>query len=198
MAYAQFTWQQLRQNFDIRDYKRPLFDSVEPRSYGPLLQGMLRMSNKLPLMSEKARSELIVMPFLAELAEQNDGKFLIYSGIDLNVDTDAGLNGECDFILSKDADKYFLSTPVFGMVEAKKQDIDLGIPQCVAQMLGALRFNEQQGNDLNTIYGCVTTGETWQFMRLEDREVSIDTRRYYIDRPEIILGVLQQIIDLYA
>jgi len=30
--------------------------------------------------------------------------------------------------------------------------------------------------DLNVIYGCVTTGEVWQFMKYIDNEILIDTR----------------------
>jgi hypothetical protein len=43
----------------------------------------------------------------------------------------------------------------------------------------------------------VTTGETWQFLKLEDNTLYVDSGRYYIDRVDRILGVLQAIIACY-
>ena len=48
-------------------------------------------------------------------------------------------------------------------------------------MLGARLFNQDEKNDCEIIYGCVTTGEAWQFMKLENEVLYIDSRRYYIN-----------------
>jgi hypothetical protein len=64
-------------------------------------------------------------------------------------------------------------------------------------MLGARLFNQNENNDIETIYGCVTTGETWQFIKLENEVIHIDSHRYYINNVGEILGVLQVIIDFY-
>ena len=47
------------------------------------------------------------------------------------------------------------------VVEAKKQDFDLGIPQCAAQLIGTDLFNKKRNVVLDKIYGCVTTGINW-------------------------------------
>ncbi|MGD1901741.1 MAG: hypothetical protein ACFB9N_05825 [Geitlerinemataceae cyanobacterium] len=57
-------------------------------------------------------------------------------------------------------------------------------------MLAAQRFNAQQGNDIETIYGAVTIGTIWQFLKLEKNRVSVDLREYYLPDIELILGVL--------
>ncbi|KPA10101.1 hypothetical protein MHK_009690 [Candidatus Magnetomorum sp. HK-1] len=88
-----------------------------------------------------------------------------------------------------------IQAPVFTIVEAKKKDIGEGLGQCAAQMIGVRRFNEQEGNEIEIIYGCVTTGENWQFIKLIDQTLIIDTVRYYLDNIELILGALQIIID---
>ncbi|MEN8220219.1 MAG: hypothetical protein ABFS56_28485 [Pseudomonadota bacterium] len=82
-------------------------------------------------------------------------------------------------------------------VEAKKNAIESNLGQCAAQMLGARLFNQNENNDIETIYGCVTTGETWQFIKLENEAIHIDSHRYYINNVGEILGVLQVIIDFY-
>ena len=88
-----------------------------------------------------------------------ENAFAIYSGQSLNVDADKGLVGECDFILAKTPPVPVLRAPLVTIVEAKRGEIELALGQCVAQMVGARRFNEKHGRPETTIYGCVTTGE---------------------------------------
>lgn len=64
-------------------------------------------------------------------------------------------------------------------------------------MLGARLFNQQRGNTIEIIHGCVTTGEDWQFLKLDGNTLVVDSQRYYIKAVEEILGVLQQIVDFY-
>ena len=80
-------------------------------------------------------------------------------------------------------------------LEAKKADISLGIPQCIAQMIGSRVLNEKRNHPIHRIYGCVTTAEDWQFLLLEQDHVIIDITRYYLNEIENILGILQKIVD---
>ena len=43
-------------------------------------------------------------------------------------------------------------------------------------------------------HGCVTSGEVWQFLRLEQNELIIDRTRLFLDNVGGILAVLQAII----
>ena len=73
----------------------------------------------------------------------------------------------------------------------KKNDIDAGLGQCVAQMVAAQVYNERAGRALPAISGCVTTGEDWQFLRLVGSALTIDQGRFYIDNVGGILAALQ-------
>ncbi|MGH9838542.1 MAG: hypothetical protein ACREEM_07150 [Blastocatellia bacterium] len=130
------------------------------------------------------------------LSDRNDNYLTIYSGDSLNVDEVRGLKGECDFILARDTGSFEVSYPILQIVEAKKNDIEVGIPQCAAQMLGAKIFNEQNGLNPDAVYGCVTTGDDWLFLKLE-HELLIDTRKYYLGNLGELLGVFQDIIDSF-
>ena len=55
---------------------------------------------------------------------------------------------------------------MFTVVEAKKGDIESGFPQCIAQMIAAEMFNLKDGTVLSAIYGAVTTGDVWRFLKL--------------------------------
>jgi len=45
-------------------------------------------------------------------------------------------------------------------------------------------------NSITTIYGVVTTGTNWKFLRLQDQLVEIDLQEYYVSEIEQILGIL--------
>ncbi|MGK7925496.1 MAG: hypothetical protein AB4290_09650 [Spirulina sp.] len=80
---------------------------------------------------------------------------------------------------------------------ASRSDIKSGLGQCIAQCLGSQRFNDREENEIAAIYGCVTTGEDWQFLQLEGDRILIDARRYYINELEKVLGIFQSILDSY-
>ena len=150
----------------------------------------------MPIKSEKARSEWIVVPILKELRTRNSKFFTIYSGDMLVGDKEAGLQGECDFILSKDTKSYEISIPIFQIVEAKRNDLDEGIKQCCAQLVGARKYNEKKGITTEKLYGCTTTGDVWQFIEYSDK-LYIDDKKYYLGEISELLGVFQSIIDYY-
>ncbi|WP_242057831.1 MULTISPECIES: hypothetical protein [Nostoc] len=60
----------------------------------------------------------------------------------------------------------------------------------VAEMLAAKLFNEREGNNIKTIYGTVTTGTTWKFLKLIGQVVEIDLGEHYISDIGKILGIL--------
>ena len=67
-----------------------------------------------------------------------------------------------------------------------------------SQMIGAKIFNQNKGNDIEIIFGCVTTGEAWQFLKLDHDTILLERNRYYLDNVGQILGMLQNIVDFYV
>jgi hypothetical protein len=55
-------------------------------------------------------------------------------------------------------DEYHYNAPVVMLVEAKNENISYGLSQCLSEMVAAQEFNRQEGSDITTIYGVVTTG----------------------------------------
>jgi transketolase C-terminal domain/subunit len=90
-------------------------------------------------------------------------------------------------------EQLFIEAPTVIVVEAKKEDLNGGLGQCVAEMLAAQRFNEKNDN-VNTIYGCVTTGNLWKFLKLEEQTITIGLREYPLPPIEEILGILVSFI----
>jgi hypothetical protein len=71
----------------------------------------------------------------------------------------------------------------------------LGLGQCIAEMVAAQLFNVSKGKAIPAIYGSVTSGRLWQFLKLEGRDVTIDVNEYQVTPVERILGILKWMVD---
>ena len=199
MAYQSFNFKKLKEQFGIQPRLSPLFPQVQPIAPSAWLTQTLAISSATTLTTEKERSERIISPILLELREHNARQFSVLSGLVFDVDAEQGLNGECDFILSRHPFDFDIQAPVFTVVEAKKGDIESGLPQCIAQMIAAEIFNFKDGMVLSAIYGAVTTGDVWRFLKLSgdaiDRDLQIDSETHYLDNLPVVLGILQCIVE---
>lgn len=196
MAYTDFNSRQLAQNFNLKFKAEAFFEDLKPVEPSSWLIETLKKGRKAGFSSEKSRSERLVNPVLLELSERNDNRFTIYSGEILDADSSKGLNGECDFMLSHSGIIEFVTAPIFCITEAKKQDLEKGIIQCAAQLVGAEVFNENENHPVDTIFGCSTTGVEWVFLKLSNNTITIDRNRYYITELPKLLGALQTVVDL--
>jgi hypothetical protein len=85
---------------------------------------------------------------------------------------------------------YEIYAPVVTLVEAKNENIKSGLGQCIAEMIAAQRFNQQNETPIDTIYGAVTTGMIWKFLKLDRQTAFIDLSDYFIKEVDKILGIL--------
>jgi hypothetical protein len=140
--------------------------------------------------SEKARSELIISPVLLEVRQILKQQISFFSGEDFTVDEGLGLNGTCDFLLSRSMELIEIEAPVFILLEAKKADLKVGLGQCAAEMVAAQKFNQIKGQAIATIYGCISNGTQWRFMQLQDKLLTIDLYDYPLPPVGQILAFL--------
>ena len=196
MVYTDFSPADLTQKFNLSFQAASLFSGCTPQAPSAWLTETLQRAQRLGYVSEKSRSERLVSPVLTELNELNQHRFTFHSGVNLDVDSGAGLRGECDFVLALSSIRDFVVAPIFCITEAKKQDIELGTIQCAAQLVGAQRLNELAHHPLPILYGCCTTGVDWRFLTLVGREVTLDNDVYSIRDLPLLLGTLQHIVDV--
>lgn len=198
MSYKDFTLDRLHKDFGLAiDSYQDLFSGQIPEvSLEPAFINYLNYSAPLALAinTEKARSEMIIAPILIEVKRLLKDETSLFSGTEFNVDSDRGLTGFCDFIISASRQQLYISAPVLIIVEAKNENIKGGLGQCIAAMLAARLFNEQENNGIETIYGAVTTGNQWKFIQLEGHVAWVDIKDYYIDRVEDIIGILLRMV----
>ncbi len=193
MPYSQFnTISKIKDTFGIKTVEGVVFfPQLEPITPSDTLTDYLNLS--LPLAaagSEKARSELIIAPVLLEIRRILGNEISLFSGEEFTVDESIGLNGICDFIISHSPELLAIEAPVIVLIEAKKADLTPGIGQCIAEMIAAQRFNEQKNQSITTIYGVVSSGILWRFMKLQGKTVTIDLTDYPLQPVEQILAFL--------
>ena len=193
MAYSDFKLSEIIQKFELTlNEVSGLFGDVLEEESSDLLTIILKENVDLAVSinTEKARSEMIISPILLEVRRKLNNEISLFSGVDFNVDNQQGLNGFCDFLISLSKEQLFVRAPVITLVESKNENLKSGLAQCIAEMLAAQLFNEQKQNQIKIVYGAVTIGTIWQFLKLEDKVVSIDLTEYYIKDVKKILGIL--------
>jgi hypothetical protein len=197
MSYADFTLSRLVKQFTITlDEKSDLYPDVAPVALRPEFERQLTLTAALALnvSTEKARSEFIIAPTLAEVWQLSGQRIGLFSGVEFTVDPDEGLTGVCDYIITKSAEQLYVAAPAILLVEAKNEDMKRGYAQCIAEMIGAQRYNEREGTPMQKIFGAVTIGERWRFLELETSVVRIDAVDYYLKDITKIVAILQGMV----
>jgi len=201
MAYSDFTLKKVKSELDIKLVeKNSVFSHIRAVEISTYLKDTLKRNIPLALAinTEKARSELIIINMLMEIKEKFSDKICLFSGIDFNVDKEKGLTGFCDFIISNSPEQFYLDSPVIAITEAKNENIISGLGQCIAEMYASRIYNEKEGYDLPSVYGAVTTGDEWKFIKLVNDTAYIDTDNYYINDVEKIIGILTEMVQQKA
>ncbi|HAG81831.1 MAG TPA: hypothetical protein DCL61_11845 [Cyanobacteria bacterium UBA12227] len=198
MPYSQFSIETIATDFGITISEQvDLFAHIPEVGYSTFLVETLEFNIPLALAidTEKSRSELIITPILVELKRQFKSQISLFSGKDFNVDLAKGLSGRCDFLISRSPEQLFIKAPVVAVVEAKNDNIQSGLGQCMAEMIAAQLFNQEKGNAITTVYGVVTTGSIWKFLQLADQTLEIDLTEYFLNNVGKIVGILRKFIE---
>ena len=199
MPYSDFTLKKVRQDLAIAIHEGGrFFPDVPPVKPDDLLRQELEEGLPLVLArgSEKARSEWIISPVLTAVRRLLDRQISLFSGEDFTVDPSIGLNGICDFLISKSLSQLEIQAPVVIIIEAKKENLNGGLGQCIAEMVAAQKFNAANNVNIPIIFGSVTSGTTWKFLKLEGNSVTIDITEYPLPPVESILSFLTWILSV--
>lgn len=198
MPYNQFSIEQIKLNFgiEIRE-KFGLFANISEVGYSHFLVEVLEkfVPFALEIDTQKSRSEYITAPILYEFKSKFKTKISLFSGQDFTVDIEKGLSGACDFLISYSSDPLVIEAPFLVLVEAKNDNIPAALGQCMAKMLAAQLVNQRRRQDIQIIYGCVTTGTDWKFLQLIDRRIEIDLHDYYLENLGQVLGILHYCLE---
>lgn len=192
MPYSSFTLAKVKKEFGLTTVEGGRFlPLIEPIAPSPRLVAALEdLPWAIAVGSERAKSESILYPVLQEVRRILKGQVSLFSGRDLTVDVQKGLNGYVDYLLSRSPEQLEIEAPVIILVEAKRDNLNEGIGQCIAEMIASEQFNQANDIPIETIYGIISNGTQWRFMKLVEKTVTIDLMDYPILPVEQILGML--------
>ncbi|MEG5036627.1 hypothetical protein [Microcoleus sp. AT3-D2] len=154
MAYSDFSLARVKNDFGLTlDETRDLFAATAPVTPSEILTTILNdyVPLAISISTEKARSEFLIAPILAEVRRLLNKRVSLFSGKDFTVDPGRGLQGFCDYIISGSQEQLFISAPAVTIFEAKKEDIIGGLGQCAAAMVAAQCFNQKQDSEVDGI-----------------------------------------------
>jgi hypothetical protein len=196
MAFRDFGFPDVQQAFGLTLAEADLFGGIAPLDLPPSFLEWMRTGIDLALAinTEKARSEFIIAPVLLELKRLLGNAFGLFSGVEFNVDAARGLNGYCDFLLTRSPLQSVLTAPVVAIAEAKNDNVRNGLGQCIAAMVAAREFNAQSATPVSVVHGVTTTGSAWKFLRLEGSSVTLDVPEYFVAELGRIMGILSHIL----
>jgi hypothetical protein len=196
MVYSDFDLKTAVHTFALAEVRETdLFRHVAPLEPSEFLRVWLDKFAPVALgvNSEKARSEFIIAPMLAEMKLRAGPSVNVLPGVTFDVDKGQGLAGFCDFLIARSPAFYYIQGPILAVVEAKKEDLVAGLGQCVAEMVGIRLFNEREGTSIPAVFGCVTSGNIWRFLKLEGPKLFIDQPEHHLRDAAKVLGILVSI-----
>lgn len=190
MPYSNFDLPKVQREFGLKINEIPHFlpplPSVAPDQ---LLKDTLAENLPLALAqgNEKARSEWIIVPVLTAVRRLLKAEVSVFSGKEFNIDPSRELNGYVDYLIARSPRLLILEAPVVLITEAKPENLNAGLGQCAAEMIAAQIFNQTTAEP---IYGCVTNGELWKFLHLQEQTLTIDLEPFGLEPLERLLGIL--------
>ena len=118
--------------------------------------------------SEMARCQALIFPVLREVYKPYAETYVLW--IDESLAYDETLTGTPDYFIATKSELggRILGTPLIIVVEAKKNDFEVGWGQCLAELIAAQKINAQNIKEHAAfpVYGIVTDGMMWQFGKL--------------------------------
>lgn len=191
MAYNKFSEQGIRKQLNIGiSYDSSIFNHSVPITPRPTTEMLLQPTDHYPLKSEIARREWYIVNVFREILHIIDYQITIYSAERFDIAPELGLNGEADYLITHGKPSSPLRPPIIAVAEAKPDYIPSGLGQCIAEMYAAKIYNERAGITDKVIYGIITTGLVWSFLRLTDKLVEMDPTEYTLPQLNRILGVI--------
>lgn len=140
--------------------------------------------------SEGSRCEMVIFPVLREIYKDYTENYGLW--VKKPIAYDETLNGIPDYIVATKSELgiTIIGSPLIMMVEAKKNDFELGWGQCLAEMVAAQKMND---NPDFPVYGIVTDGIMWQFGRLVGNVFNRNRSNFSLDNIPSLFGAVDSV-----
>ncbi len=198
--YRQYSTTQLKAIFKIQiAIDQDLFPEFQPtgQSYSRLQATVEKMESRINFSSadnEATRNSLLVSHILWEACDTYNLGIFFEPPVDVKPEVTINfphpLNGKYDCAIA--LDNLDFTAPIISVVEVKKSSLSAGLGQCVAEMYGTLQKFEQ-----DKVYGIITDGEVWSFLRLQERILTAHKSCYHINNVAAIIDRIGYIAEQF-
>ena len=150
-----------------------------------LKRRITNISTRLILRGEQAKREMLVAPVIEVVVEAANALIRI----EYSVNVSQQLKGTVDYLLSVNNLLQLL------VVEAKRDDIDYGFTQLMAEMIALDRWERSPSVEQQPVLiGAVTTGSVWQFAQLDRRTKQVVQGVNAFRSPEDLESVVRVLV----
>ena len=142
------------------------------------------------LTSEGVRSEAFIFPVLREVYKGYAKDYALWIKKPLTYDD--VLSGTPDYFISTRSElgKLVVGTPLIMLVEAKKNDFEIGWGQCLAELVAAQKINEDMEHP---VYGIVSDGTLWQIGHLVGETFTQNRTSFSVDNLPTLFGAIDSV-----
>jgi hypothetical protein len=164
----------------------PEVPTVEPSAFHRERMQRLRVFDTS--LSEMAKQLLIEAVF--EEALQSFPALKVFKIVPLR---SAAAGGFVDYLIAPN--RTLPQVPLLCVAEAKKDDFERGLAQCLAELHVCAAKNTEAGHAV-VVYGIISNGQGWQFLRRDlDGSVAVTPLYALTDLPRL-LGILRSIFTV--
>ena len=193
MAFSDFKKiPDVQKRFGIRHIENDFIKIEEPVSPSEQFLQELEFSRQyIPIFaSEGARCEAIIFPILREVYKKYAKHYALW--IKEPLAYDETLSGIPDYFISTRSElgKLVVGTPLIMLVEAKKNDFEIGWGQCLAELVAAQKINEDMEHP---VYGIVSDGTLWQIGYLINETFTQNRTSFSVDNLPVLFGAIDSI-----
>ena len=181
-SFSQFTLEEAleRLDIDILTPWQPDFAEIAASAY---FTENLRRLDAFDLLRSEGAKTLLIDAFFEE-AIQPYTRLRIFKESTLRAEIASGV---VDYLVAPR--RLVASPPLLCVVEAKKDNFERGLAQCLIELHACAENNRSAGRE-HTVYGIVTNGQGWQFYRLETSGEVFETGLFSSTNTAQLLGML--------
>lgn len=184
-SFSSFSYKEAFKALEIAELQ-PWTIAAEPVAIGDFFRQRLERLQRFDLDSNEVSKTLLIDAICEEGLEESP-RLKIWKGAYLEGES---TGGNVDYLVAER--RAYLEAPLVCVIEAKKDDFEQGLAQCLVEMQ-ACQWENQQFERAIAIFGIVTNGSNWKFYYLAVSGEVYGTLSYGLQNLGAILGVLRYI-----
>ncbi|MFB2877610.1 hypothetical protein [Floridanema aerugineum] len=186
--FASFNKKQAFKQLNLTDLM-PWKIEAQPIQASDFFQKRLERLQRFDLEGYEESKKLLIDAICEEALEGCE-KLKIWKGAALETDV---TSGNVDYLIAER--KRYLEAPFLCIVEAKKDDFEQGLAQCLVEMQACQIQNRKIGKEID-VFGIVTNGDGWRFYKLTPENTAYETLLYGIAHLDEVLGLVHYVFQL--